>query len=134
MEGRIVDPAGLPVPKAAVVLNNELTGSSEKRVTADDGLFTFADVDPGTYSLTPKAQGFAESSSRIEVESGRSVKMGDLALSMIGIDQSITVVSASRVEELQQDSAVNTLVVGREQIQNTGYERVADVSAKFRAS
>jgi outer membrane receptor for ferrienterochelin and colicins len=131
VEGRIVDPTGLPVPKAVVVLTNVLTGSSESRITTDDGRFVFSEVDSGTYSFTPKARGFAESTNRIEVEGGRSVQMGDHALSVVGIDQSVTVVSASRVEELEQDSPVNTLVVGKDQIQNTGYERVGDVLSEI---
>src|SRR5262249_9041364 len=59
VEGRIVDPAGLPVPQATVVLNNELTGSPESRTTSGDGLFAFSGVYAGKYSLTARAEGFA---------------------------------------------------------------------------
>ena len=131
VEGRIVDATALAVPKATVILNNELTGASESLTTTDQGRFAFSAVETGTYSLTAKAQGFADRSSRITVESGQSIQLGDLAMSVIGINQSVTVVSASRVEELQQDSPVNTLVVGKQEIQNTGYERVGDVLSEI---
>jgi outer membrane receptor for ferrienterochelin and colicins len=55
------------------------------------------------------------------------MQLGDVALSLLGVSQSVTVVSASRVEELQRDAPMNVLVVGQQQVQNTGYERVGDV-------
>jgi outer membrane receptor for ferrienterochelin and colicins len=131
VEGRVVDGQGLAVPKATVSLNNELTGSSQSRIASGDGRFVFAEAGPGKYSLTIRAVGFADQSRRIAVDRQGSLPLGDLVLPVVGIDQSVTVVSASRLEELQQDSPVNTLVVERRQIQNTGYERVGDVLSEI---
>jgi outer membrane receptor for ferrienterochelin and colicins len=131
IEGRIVDKQGLAVPKAALTLNNELSGSSENQIVSDEGRFVFSAVNAGTYSLTIQAAGFADQSRRIAVERESSLRLGDLVMSIVGIEQSVTVVSASRVEELQQDSPVSTLVVTKQQIQDTGYERVGDVLSEI---
>jgi outer membrane receptor for ferrienterochelin and colicins len=129
--GRIVDVQGRAVTRAGVTLNNELTGISTSRNVSDSGAFTFPDVGSGAYALTVRAPGFADLNRRIEVQRGRPQQIGDIVLSVIGIDQSVTVVSASRVEELLQDSPVDVVVVCQEQIQNSGYERVGDVLSEI---
>jgi outer membrane receptor for ferrienterochelin and colicins len=127
IKGRVVDDQKLPIPKATVVLNNDLNGSSDIQTASDDGLFEFANVASGSYSLTIKSEGFASRNRRLTTEPGGVLALGDVTLPIVGINQSVTVVSASRVEELQEDSPVNTLAIGRQEIQNTGYERVGDV-------
>src|SRR5882724_2510410 len=106
VDGRIVDIQGLPVPKAMLTLTQELSGASENRTADDTGQFTFPSVAAGPHSLTIKADGFADRTLRIAVHRDHALQLGDLALSVLGVSQSVTVVSASRVEELPQDSPV----------------------------
>jgi len=60
LQGTVKDPSGAVVPKAQVVL----TGTSmvgEKNLDADSaGYYRFANLPPGTYTITVKAAGFSE--------------------------------------------------------------------------
>lgn len=61
----------------------------------------------------------------------QQVKVPEIQLGVARVSQEITVVSGSRVEELQVDSPVKVEAVTREQMRDTGYERVSDVLAEI---
>lgn len=131
LEGRLIDPQGLVVAGGTATLINELSGFQETQQVSGAGRFEFPGVRPGSYSLTIRAQGFAEFERKVVLKEGNPLELGDVKLALVGVRQAVTVVSASRVEELQNDSAAPTVVVDRQQIQNTGYERVGDVLSEI---
>ena len=129
--GRVFDPQGNAVSHAEVTLRNTLTGAAQKVLTTDDGRYSFAGVSSGEYILTAAAAGLAPDTHSVQVRAGAPVENLDLALSVATVEQSVTVVSASRVEELQQDSPLPIDVVTKQQIERTGFESVADVLSEL---
>src|SRR5437763_1594052 len=60
ISGRVVDPTGMAVAGASVKLQNQTIQDSRTFTTTQSGDFLFADVQPGTYSISVKAAGFKQ--------------------------------------------------------------------------
>jgi Carboxypeptidase regulatory-like domain len=58
--GRVSDQSGAVVPGASVVLRNLATGVEHKARTNPAGLYHFAEVMPGTYSVAASLKGFCD--------------------------------------------------------------------------
>jgi hypothetical protein len=61
LQGTIKDPSGALVSKARVVLTGSTLVGSKELVTDTSGYYRFANLPPGTYTLTVTAQGFSTS-------------------------------------------------------------------------
>ncbi|MES1211296.1 MAG: TonB-dependent receptor plug domain-containing protein, partial [Acidobacteriota bacterium] len=86
--GRVLDPAGLPIPEARVTAVAEgQTAAEATAVSGPDGRFTLA-LAPGVYDLRIELDGFAEMVQRVTVTSGSAPL--DLVL-QAGASDSITV-------------------------------------------
>ncbi len=59
--GTVVDSAGAVVPGASVTALNEATGIAQTQTTTDAGLFSFASLPVGTYTITVEKTGFKTS-------------------------------------------------------------------------
>src|ERR1035441_4019977 len=57
--GRVTDPSGAVVSKAAVIAHNVDTGVNTSTTTTSSGDYTIPYVIPGHYSISVKAPGFA---------------------------------------------------------------------------
>ena len=93
LRGRVVDPSGAGVPNAQVELTESAKNVHLPSTTSSSGDYSFSNLNPGSYSLTVRASGFA----RLE-HSGITVKVGqtvtaDLSLTLGGDQQTITVSS-----------------------------------------
>jgi hypothetical protein len=60
INGTAYDSTGAVVPQAKVALTETTTGVQRSTSTNDGGAYLFADLVPGTYSLTIRAAGFKE--------------------------------------------------------------------------
>jgi Carboxypeptidase regulatory-like domain len=60
VSGTTNDPSGAVIPGVSVVLMNVDTGAERTVVSDSQGRYSFSQVQPGTYKLTAKAQGFAD--------------------------------------------------------------------------
>lgn len=58
LTGTIYDPTGAAVPNATLVLQNTANNASRETTSNASGVYVFAQVIPGEYKLTAKAQGF----------------------------------------------------------------------------
>jgi hypothetical protein len=58
--GRVVDPSGLPVLGAAVIVTEESTKTTAKTMTGDSGDFVVSYLKPGLYTIRFLSQGFKE--------------------------------------------------------------------------
>ena len=58
IQGRVTDPTDAVVPGATVTLVNTSTSIQTVQQTNDSGIYRFAGVDPGPYTLTVQASGF----------------------------------------------------------------------------
>jgi hypothetical protein len=60
VSGLITDSQGAIVPNAEVQLQNVARGSSQTLTTNDAGIYVFASVQPGSYQITVRKQGFKQ--------------------------------------------------------------------------
>src|SRR5262245_46353469 len=70
-QGRVLDPAGLPIPEARITAVAEGNGSAPAAtaVSGPDGRFTLA-LSPGSYTLRVEVEGFAETMQRVTLKAG----------------------------------------------------------------
>src|ERR1700747_3461597 len=67
ISGRVTDASGAVVTGAALVLQNLNTGVKQSTATNRNGLYRFAALMPGTYSVTASAKGFRDIASLVNV-------------------------------------------------------------------
>lgn len=112
--GVVKDSSGAIVPGAAVTLTNDGTGISAKVTSTADGVYTFAEVNPGSYSLRVTAPGFQSAETHgIQVHIQESVTQ-DYSLSVGNVSEQVTVDTS--VPLLQAESASVGQVVDTRQI------------------
>ena len=88
LRGAITDELGAVIVGANVVLT-DATGVQKKTTTNAEGVYTYAGLAPGTYSLQANAPGFAPSEEKqIDVTAGR--QNVDLTLK-VTIEEKVTV-------------------------------------------
>ncbi|WP_263357031.1 TonB-dependent receptor [Acidicapsa ligni] len=131
VDGHVLDPHGSAISHAAVTLRNSLNGAAQQTETNATGEYSFNTVSPGEYILTASATGLAAAVRTVQIRQGIEATSADVSLTVATVEQNVTVVSASRVEELQQDSPLPVDVITRERIQRTGFENVADVLSEL---
>ncbi|MGH9583613.1 MAG: carboxypeptidase regulatory-like domain-containing protein, partial [Bryobacteraceae bacterium] len=97
----ITDPSNSPVKGAPVELKNDATSQVAKGVTNANGVYTFLFVEPGTYTATAKAPGFAPSErSGIILQAFQATDVA-LKLALASTTQSVTVTSAPALLDTQ---------------------------------
>jgi len=129
--GQVFDPSGKAVVHAAVTLRSSLSGAAEQTETDASGEYSFSGVEPGDYALTASANGFASQARLINLKNAAPAENVDISLSLASVQQNVTVVSASRVEEVQQEASLPIDVVTAQQIKRTGFENVGDVLSEL---
>ena len=60
IDGQVTDPAGAVVTNATITLTNTKTGEVRTIQSDDNGSYTLTQIQPGTYDLSVRAQGFKE--------------------------------------------------------------------------
>jgi hypothetical protein len=58
LSGTVTDATGAIIPKAKAILTNAATGATQSTLSNKDGLFSFAAVESGDYTLTITVKGF----------------------------------------------------------------------------
>jgi hypothetical protein len=98
LSGRVTDPSGAVVPQARVTVRGLATGIDRVSTTDPEGNYTIASLQPGNYSVSVQATGFAD------------YKLASVTLQ---VDQSVTVDVklgvASTGEVVQVDAAASIL-------------------------
>jgi hypothetical protein len=74
LTGTVTDASGAFIPGAAVNLKETNTGSAYATKSSGEGLFTFSELPPGSYTLTVTAPGF-----EVYTQSGIAVDVGSTA-------------------------------------------------------
>jgi Carboxypeptidase regulatory-like domain len=100
--GRVVDISDDPIPGAHVILRGP-AGDSLTAVTKDDGGFAFEQCPAGVaYQITVSADGFADWSSSIAVESGQNKTLPDIKLRILAVQRAVTVSYSEKEVAAQQ--------------------------------
>src|SRR5688500_18160486 len=125
MSGSVRDLSGAAGPRATMVIRPESGGLDHLIDTAPDGTFVISRVTPGRYVVIASAPGFASASLSVEVPSAESVS---LTLSPAPIVEEISVVSASRQEELRASLNTRVDVITRSRREEeAGQETVGEI-------
>jgi hypothetical protein len=89
--GTVSDKTGAVVPNAQVAATNAATGITVTTQTTGAGIYTFSNLDPGTYTVTTTAPGFQKlTQQNIHVNAMESVEY-DPALTVGAADVQVTV-------------------------------------------
>jgi outer membrane receptor for ferrienterochelin and colicins len=126
-----MDPQGLAVEGARVTLRNGLTGTANQQMTSVAGQYAFTDLSPGSFVLTVNKEGFAGPVLRLEIKRAAQTTAQDINLRVAAVREDITVVSGSRIVELEQSSPVPVNVVTRQDIATTGKETVGSILSEL---
>jgi hypothetical protein len=95
----VLDPAGLALANAAITANEVDTKAVRSLQSDQNGRFLFSQINPGTYTVTVTATGFAQQTSRpIAVEVGRTATLNfnlfvSAALQTIEVDAKQTLLT-----------------------------------------
>jgi carboxypeptidase family protein len=111
--GTVIDASGAVVPNADLSLNNPATGQLREAKSNEAGLFRFANLGVGTYSLTATATGF-QKFTRTGIVLNVAQTLGvDATLTVGSAEQSITVESQA-LQVQTETSEVSTLISGEQ--------------------
>ncbi|HEV2706063.1 MAG TPA: carboxypeptidase regulatory-like domain-containing protein [Pyrinomonadaceae bacterium] len=106
--GVIRDPNGAVVPNASVTARNEETNKESTATSDEEGRFRVVQLQPGNYTVTINATGFAGfTQQRIVVEVGRVTSL-EVPLAVTASTETVEVTSeAPVIETTRQDFATN---------------------------
>jgi hypothetical protein len=105
----VADQTSAALPNAVVTATNVDTKASRSGQTNTDGRFLFSQLNPGTYTITVTAAGFAQQTSRpIQVGVGRTVTLS-LSLSVSSASQSVEVTAQQAMLSLENPNTTTTL-------------------------
>lgn len=115
ISGRITDNTGAVLPQTAVTLRNEATGVVQKATTNNDGVYTFQNLNPGSYDITVDRPGFKKADHAHTVVDVNQVNQQDIALEVGGTSEVVEV--STGIQQLQTTSGSIGMVVEQRSIQ-----------------
>src|SRR2546425_5033760 len=101
--GNVKDPSQAAVPGATVTITNQLTNASRETITTDEGVYSFATVQTGTYTLKVSLPGFKEFKQTDVQVTLNNVTRVDVTLQVGEVAESVTV--SAQTATLQTDRA-----------------------------
>ena len=125
--GHVQDMSGAALPGATIFVHNLSTGLQTASRADAHGAFLL-ELREGRYRITAAMTDFEPSSTEVALPIGRGESVV-LRLRVAILTQSV-VVSGSRDEELADYSVARVEVISRNQLVDSGYERVSDVLAE----
>jgi hypothetical protein len=116
LQGEVKDASGAVVPRAKVVITSPAQIGSKEVVTDATGYYRFANLAPGTYTMTVSAQGFSTYKREgLVIEVGHLPSV-EVALQVGAEAQTVEVSSAAPV--IDTTSTENMTNISKEQLQN----------------
>lgn len=115
VSGSVTDSNGAVLEGAKVTVTNEATGVAVTQVTTSGGLFSFASIPPGNYTIEVEQSGFKKvirKATKVEVDTPLAVK---IAMEIGDVTESVTV-QADAIE-VQSNTAVIGNVVDQRTIE-----------------
>ena len=107
--GIITDPNSAATPGVNITLTNVSTGEVRTATTSDTGLYTFAQLLPGSYSLKANKTGFKEyHRAGIELSASQTAEV-NIALVLGAVTESVEVTAAAPLVDSQTANQVTTL-------------------------
>ena len=99
ISGKVLDPDGLALPGATVVVTNAGTGFTREAITAETGAYSVPNLEPGTYDVAVTMAGFGNASrTGMVLSPGSSVTL-ELKLTVAGVQENLVVTGESPLVE-----------------------------------
>jgi len=124
LTGIVTDSSGAVIPGAQVVLTNQATGGRQTSTTNDAGIFLFASILPGTYSVEISMGGFKSYQVRdVAVTMNERRTLGNVILEVGQVQERVEVVaeatpvqvaSSERAGLITTTQLLNTAIRGRD--------------------
>jgi hypothetical protein len=115
IRGRVADSADAVVVGAQVILTNQNTGETRSANTNSQGEFVFVALQPGTFSVSVKSQGFKTYEKRdLVLSASDRLSAGTLQLELGAVSETVSV--AADVTPVQVDSAERSALLDRKEI------------------
>jgi len=114
--GNVTDSTGSAIPGAQVMITNDETGTERTSETNETGVYRFSTIQPGTYTLQVRLDGFQTTNlSGVQVSVNNTTR-SDVALEIGQVTETVEV-SAS-AQRLQTDRAEVRAEVNKQDLQN----------------
>ena len=115
LSGKVVDETGGRLPRVTVTVTNAATNQSRTVFSNEEGLYRFAGLPPGAYSLRAEIQGFVPfTRSQLTLNVGAAVDQ-DVTMRISAVQESVTVSGAAPIVESAKTDL--STVITREQIE-----------------
>jgi hypothetical protein len=115
IQGAVTDSSGATIPNANVTIRQTTTNVERSSVSNENGLFTFASLVPGQYTVTVTAQGFKEKKvENLTLNSFQVLTLGNLALE-VG-DGPSTTITVTAEQQIVKDNAVRYETIQSKQV------------------
>src|SRR5215204_4083357 len=109
LTGSVTDPNGASLPGATVEIKNVETNVSNTTTSNEEGNYNFPLLNPGKYTLTVTAQGFAPATrENIEIRVAEKLTL-DVPVSVTGVGETVTTVASAPVLETGSVSTGTTI-------------------------
>lgn len=106
--GTVADPSGI-IPGATVVVKDNKTGKERTVVASDDGTFSVAQLEPGTYTVTITAQGHKTfNANDVKIDVGREYSL-NATLEVGNISETVEVTAGADVLNSTNAELSNTV-------------------------
>ena len=117
--GSIKDPVGAVVSGATVTIVNDATGLTQTAITGETGAFIFPQLPPGTYRIAVEVNGFKKKeNSNIVLPVASRVNVGEIALEIGNLTETVTVSADAGAIQLQSDSGERSNIVTNRQLRD----------------
>src|SRR5688572_8082060 len=91
ISGRALDAGGLVLPGATVTVTEQNTGFTREVVTAENGAYLVANLDPGLYTIAVELSGFSGTKrTDLTLSAGAAITL-DLTLQVAGLQEQVVV-------------------------------------------
>jgi hypothetical protein len=120
--GTVQDQSGAIISGATVVLHNQTTADNRKTVSNDRGVFTFAGVIPGDYSVAVEAKGFKSwKQADLTLSAGDSRNIAGIKMEIGSASESVVVESGS-LEIVPTDNGERSALLSEHDISRLSVE------------
>lgn len=118
LSGTVADQSGAVIPNANITLKNQFSGDTRKTVSNSEGVFAFASVPTGEYTVVIEAQGFAKwERIGIKVSAGDRRTVADIVLGTTAVT-AVTDITATADSLAPADTGEKSITLTNKQIIN----------------
>jgi hypothetical protein len=113
LTGTVTDPTDALVPNASITIVNDATHAARNTISDSAGRYSFLQVEPGTYTVTVRATGFADvlvSNVRLLVSTPATLA---ITFEKLGTTSEVVSVSAEAAQLNTTDASLGNAVGGR---------------------